>query len=179
MQIDFESERFIMRRITEDDVQDFFELDSDPEVHKYLGNEPVSSLHQSAKMINDVLAQYEKFGIGRSAIIDRETNDFIGWGGIKYETLPFNKMNGYHDIGYRLKQKYWGNGIATEVSIAALKYGFEELKLERICGGAEVGNIASNKILEKIGLTFINQFYIDDLLHNWFEIGAEEWEKIN
>jgi ribosomal-protein-alanine N-acetyltransferase len=173
----FESDRFYMRRINRDDVQDFYELDADPEVHRFLGNEPVQSIEQSQKMIEDVLEQYEKYGIGRSAIIDKLTGAFIGWTGIKWETQPINDKNGYHDIGYRLKRKYWGNGIATETALASLTYGFEELKLEKICGAAVDAHLVSNHILKKIGLQFVEQFYFHgNELCNWYVLNKKDWD---
>lgn len=172
----FESERYYMRRINEDDVDDFFELDSDPEVHRFLGNEPIQTRDESAQVIQDVLEQYRKFGMGRSAIIDKQTGDFIGWTGIKWETLPINNKTGYHDIGYRIKRKHWGKGIGTETAIASLKYGFETLELPMICGAAVNDHTVSNHILKKIGLDFIEQFYYHgDELCNWYEISRENW----
>jgi ribosomal-protein-alanine N-acetyltransferase len=176
MNVLFESDRFLMRRIELTDLHDFFALDSDPDVHRYLGNEPIVKIEQSEKMIQDVLKQYEDFGIGRSAIIDKNSAEFLGWGGIKYETLPINNQKGYYDIGYRLKKEYWGNGIATEVSIASLKYGFEELHLKTIFGAAAIDNIASNKILQKIGLRFVEQFHFHKSLNNWYRIDKEHYE---
>lgn len=106
MEIKFETKRFFLRRITLEDVNDFFELDSDPEVHKYLGGKPVTEISQSETMVKDVLAQYERNGIGRLAVIDKNTGDFIGWSSLKLEDAI--RDYNYYDIGYRLKQKYWG-----------------------------------------------------------------------
>lgn len=169
MEILFETERFYLRKICLDDVQDFFELDSDPDVHKYLGKKPVKTIEQSAEMIQDVLKQYQEYGIGRSAIIDKKSNAFIGWSGIKYETKVRTDY-AYYDIGYRLKKAFWGQGIVTETGVASLKYGFEVLKLDKICGGAHVENIASNRILQKLGMTRTETFDFDGDPHHWYEI---------
>lgn len=176
----FESERFYMRCITLDDVQDFYEIDSDPEVHKFLGNEPVDSVEKSEVMVKDVLKQYEVFGIGRSAIIDKSNGDFIGWTGIKWETDPINDKKGYHDLGYRLKRKHWGKGIATETALASLEYGFNDLKLDVINGAAVNDHVVSNHILKKVGLKFVEQFYYHgDELCNWYELKKSDWKMSN
>ncbi len=163
----FESERLILRPIEITDAQDFFELDSNPEVHKYLGNKPVTSITESEKMISAILDQYKTYGIGRLAMIDKKTNEFIGWSGLKYEQNLRKNLN-YYDVGYRLKQQYWGKGYATEAALVSLNYGFKNLNLKEICAAAEIEHIASNTILRKIGMQFSGTFMYDGFPHNWY-----------
>ncbi|HFC00177.1 MAG TPA: N-acetyltransferase [Phaeodactylibacter sp.] len=73
-------------------------------------------------------------------------------------------------MGYRLKRNYWGKGIATETAIASLKYGFEEMNLDAIGGAADIKHTASNKILRKVGLKFIEVFEYDGVPHNWYNL---------
>jgi ribosomal-protein-alanine N-acetyltransferase len=112
--------------------------------------------------------------MGRWAIIDKKTEDFIGWTGLKYEKALRKEFN-YYDLGYRLRKKYWGHGIATETAIASLKYGFEKLNLKAIGAAAEVNHIASNKILKKIGLKFIETFDYYGVTHNWYTLSKTDW----
>ncbi len=113
MKIFVKTRRLILREIIEDDLIGLYELDSDPEVHRYLGNNPVQNIDQSKEIIKFIHQLYEETGIGRWAIIDRETKEFIGWSGLKYEKSLRKKFN-YYDLGYRLRRKYWGKGIATK-----------------------------------------------------------------
>ena len=175
MEIFIETDRLILREIIEDDFMGFYELDSDPEVHKYLGNHPVTSIEQSKAVIQFIRQQYKKNGIGRWAIIDKASNNFIGWSGLKYEQHLRDGM-AYYDLGYRLKRAYWGRGIATETAIESLKYGFSVFGLTEIYAAAHVENIASNKILQKIGLNFMETFSCDDAIHNWYKIEITDWE---
>ena len=92
-------------------------------------------------MIEYIRAQYEKYGIGRGAVIDKKSNEFLGWTGLKYETKVRKSFN-YYDLGYRFKKKYWGQGIATETAEASLKYGFDTLGLNKICAAVEVNHMA-------------------------------------
>lgn len=172
----FESERFIMRDIVIADVNDIFELDSDPQVHEFLGNTPITSLEQAKASVEHIEKQYVKNKLGRSAIIDKNTNEFVGWSGLKFEEglRDFS----YYDLGYRLKKEYWGQGIATETALASLKYGFETLKLEEIGGAADVRHIVSNTILKKIGLKFVDTFMYDGVKHNWYNCKKEDWLKL-
>ncbi len=73
-----ETDRLIVREILPSDVDGMFEMDSDPEVHKYLGNKPVTEKEQISQVIHFVRQQYIDNGIGRWAIIDKTSNEFIG-----------------------------------------------------------------------------------------------------
>lgn len=175
MRIRFESERFIMRDICMDDAQDIFELDSDPEVHEFLGNTPITSLEQAKASIEHIHKQYVKNKLDRSAIIDKNTNAFIGWTGLKFEE-GLREFD-YYDLGYRLKKAHWGKGIATETAMASIKHGFDTLKLDKIGGAADVKHIVSNTILKKIGLKFVDTFMFDGVEHNWYNLNREDWNK--
>jgi len=166
-----------MRKIDKNDVQDFYELDSDPDVHIYLGNSPVKTLEESEKMIDHVLFQYKEYGLGRLAIIDKKSNEFIGWSGLKYET-GIREFK-YYDLGYRLKKKYWGKGVATETAIASLQYGFNELNLNEICAAAVVGNLASNRVLQKMGMTQGETFHFHGEKCNWYSLSKENFLLVN
>ena len=174
-----ETERLILREILPSDIEGMFELDSDPEVHKYLGNQPVTEREQIADVINFIRQQYIDNGIGRWAIIDKKTNCFIGWAGLKFVTDLTNNHQNYFDLGYRLIRKYWGQGIATESAIASLKYAFDQLKADKVYAMADCDNAGSNNVLKKVGLNFIEKFTLDEVEHNWYKIEREEYENIN
>ncbi|MBI1223442.1 MAG: GNAT family N-acetyltransferase [Bacteroidetes bacterium] len=174
MKIHIETERLILRDLEMTDAEGMFQLDSDPEVHEFLGKKPIKTLEEAVEVIERVRKQYERNGIGRWAIIDRETGDFIGWAGLKYEEV-LRKEFSYYDLGYRLRKDYWGKGIATESAMASLNYGFEKLHLSEIGAAAAVNHLVSNKILKKIGLNFIETFVYDEIPHNWYAIKKTEW----
>jgi len=172
MQFHIETERLILRNMLPTDVDGMFELDSDPEVHKYLGNKPFKSKSQSEEIINGIMEQYKEFGIGRWAMVNKQTNEFIGWSGLKLNTITFNGYTNFFDVGYRIIKRFWGKGYATESSIAALNYGFKTLKLDTIYAITEKGNEASHRVLLKIGLNYIEDFYDDKsmLKLRWYNI---------
>jgi ribosomal-protein-alanine N-acetyltransferase len=174
MEIILETKRLILREILEEDIEGMYDLDSDPLVHRYLGNNPINNREEAKAIIANVRKQYDENGIGRWALIDKLTKEFIGWSGLKYEKQVRQEMH-YYDIGYRLRRKFWGKGIATESALAALKYGFEVMNLAEIYGGAHIENIASNKILNNIGLKFIETFDLDGEAHNWYGIDKNAW----
>ncbi|MCW3094364.1 MAG: acetyltransferase, ribosomal protein N-acetylase [Ferruginibacter sp.] len=176
MKLFIETERLILREILPTDIEGMYELDSDPEVHKHLGNKPVTSREQIADVIDFIRQQYIHNGIGRWAIIDKKTKDFIGWTGMKYVTDLINNHKNYYDLGYRLLKRYWGQGIATEAAIASLNYAFDKLNADEVYAIAECENDGSNKVLKKIGLTLIEKFHLDGIEHNWYKIERKEFE---
>ena len=178
MQIILETERFILREILPTDIDGMFELDADPEVHRYLGNKPIISREQSKEMIDFIRQQYIDNGIGRWAIIDKKTNDFIGWTGLKFITEWTNNHKDFYDVGYRLVKRYWGQGIATETAKASLDYAFNVLNTDKVYAMADVENMGSNKILHKLGLTWIESFDLDGVKVNWYKIARTEYQEI-
>lgn len=176
MKIHVETDRFFLRELEAYDDQGMFELDSDPDVHEFLGKRPIKTIEEAQKVIKTIRAQYIDNGIGRWAVIDKKTDDFIGWSGLKYEK-ELRKEFHYYDIGYRLIKKYWGKGIATETAVASLKYGFEKLNLEEISAAAEIEHIASNTVLKKVGLQFVETFEYDNEILNFYTLKKSDWLK--
>ena len=170
-----ETERLILREMVPADEHGMFALDSDPEVHRYLGNNPITDIDQAREVIKYVRQQYVENGIGRWAVIEKRTNEFVGWSGLKLVKEVTNSRTDFYDVGYRLLKKHWGKGYATESARASLKYGFEVLKLKEIFAAAQIENDASNKVLEKVGLKFIETFDYKGRMQNWYRIKNEEW----
>lgn len=175
MQIFIETPRLLLREIVEDDAEQLLEMERDPEVHRYIGNNPLTKIEQAQAVIDRVRKQYRKNGIGRWAVIDKASGDFVGWSGLKYE--QHIREWSYYDLGYRLKRKYWGQGIATETAVESLKYGFNVLKLPEICAAAHVENKASNAVLQKVGMQLMDTFVFEGEEHNWYVLGKEAWKR--
>jgi RimJ/RimL family protein N-acetyltransferase len=172
-----ETERLILRELLPTDVDGMFQLDSDPHVHTYLGNKPISSKQQAEDVIHFVRQQYIDNGIGRWAIVEKTTNTFIGWTGLKLVKEMTNKHINYYDLGYRLIRDYWGKGFATESASASLAYGFDTLKLNEVFAAADIENKGSNKVLKKLGFTQLEPFLYDNTTpHNWYKITQQEWK---
>ena len=171
-----ETNRTILREITLEDADPFFEMDSDPVIHKYLGTRPATSRDQIVETIHFVRQQYADNGIGRWAIADKSTNRFIGWTGLKLVKDVMNNQTNYHDLGYRLLRKYWGQGYATETAPASLTYGFDTLNLDEIIATVNCENDASNHVVKKLGFTLHETFYLHALKHNWYKINKSDWK---
>ncbi len=173
MKFYIETERLILRELRLTDLEGMFELDSNPEVHKYLGNKPVKTINESHEILRSVINQYRERGIGRWAVIEKASGDFIGWSGLRLNTeYNMNGFTKYYDIGYRLIPRYWGKGYATESSKFAVSYAFNILKLSELYATTEIGNAASHNTLLKIGLNYVEDFYFkqEKLNLRWYKI---------
>lgn len=172
-----ETDRLILRELLETDVVGMFELDSDPEVHRYLGNNPVTTKEEIKSVIQFVRKQYIDNGIGRWAVIEKSSGDFVGWTGLKFITETINNHTNFYDVGYRLKKKHWGKGYATETAKISIEYCFTQMNKNEIFGITHVDNLKSRHALEKAGLRFIETFEHKDMTCNWFKITKDEWLK--
>lgn len=170
VKIFLETERMLLREILPTDDTAMFELDSDKDVHKYLGNQPFTKIEESREIIRFIRQQYEDNGIGRWAMINKETNEFMGWTGLKLMKELTNYHINYYDLGYRLIKRFWGKGYATESAKAIIQHGFNELKLNDIFAMADVNNAGSYRVLEKSGLKFVENFDFRGDPHAWFRV---------
>jgi ribosomal-protein-alanine N-acetyltransferase len=165
-----ETERLLLREFLPSDVEGMFELESNPNVHTYVGNKPITHIDQSLAYIEFVQQQYKDFGTGRRAVILKETNEFIGWSGIKFITNEINNHKDFYEIGYRFIEKHWGKGYATEAGKAFIDHAFNVMKVDAVYAYADPGNENSHKILAKIGLQYVNSFEHEEELHVWYEL---------
>lgn len=152
-----QTSRLYLRRFTETDVSLILQLNSDYDVVKYLHEPILDTAEKARKILMDVILPQYKINLGRWAVFTRQQDEFIGWCGLKSRP-ELNEI----DLGYRFKKNYWGNGFATEAAKATLQYGFETLQLNEIMGRAHIDNIASIKVLEKIGMQYIRDEIVDD-----------------
>ncbi len=144
-----ETDRLVLREISLNDKEEMFRLHSNPDVQKYTGEPPVTTIEEMEAAIQTRVKDYKKYGYGRWATFKKNKMQFIGWAGLAY--LPeFDEI----DLGYRFLPQYWGMGYATEVSHAILKYGFDVFNIKRIIAIAMKENVASIRVMEKVGMQF-------------------------
>ena len=171
-----ETERLIIREMLLSDAEGMFEMDSNPNVHRYLGNKPVKTLEESKKVIGYVRKQYEELGIGRWVMEEKATGKFLGWTGFKLNVEPVNGYTHFLDLGYRLLESEWGKGYASESAYACMDYICKHWDHDTIYGMAMTTNGASNRILhEKVGMHLVNTFDYDGDECYFYEITKEEW----
>ena len=126
MKLILKTERLILREMLVSDAEALFEMDSNPKVHQYLWNKPLKNSSEVQSYIESVKNQYLENNIGRFVVVLKETNELMGWAGLKYNTEMVNNKIYFYDIGYRLNERFWGKGYASEASFAWLDYGCNE-----------------------------------------------------
>jgi ribosomal-protein-alanine N-acetyltransferase len=170
MNLILQTERLLLRPIQIEDAEALFEMDSNPKVHLYLGNEPLKDIEECYGYIKSIQNQYIQNGIGRFVIELKETKEVIGWAGLKFITEEENGHNNFYDIGYRLQEKHWRKGYALEAATAWLDYAFTKMKIKSIYASAHVDNIGSNTILQKIGLHQKEKYLDNNIPCYWYEL---------
>ena len=143
----FESERLGYRELIPDDAGHLYRLNVDPEVIRYTGD-PSFSSEEEARAFVLGYDRYQKHGYGRWGVINKQDREFLGWAGLKL-------VDGEVDLSYRFFREVWSQGFATEAARACIQFGFTRLGMSRIVARALPENVASWKVLEKVGMQFI------------------------
>jgi [ribosomal protein S5]-alanine N-acetyltransferase len=156
MKVIFETPRLFLRQFTESDSNLIYKLNSDPEIIKYVHEALLENEEQAKKVLTDIILPQYKLNLGRWAIHKKDDYEFIGWCGLKYI-----EETGIIDLGYRLIKSAWGKGYATEAAQYTIIYGLRDLKVKTITGMAHIENIASVKVLEKIGMKYLEDDIVD------------------
>ena len=165
MHIILQTPRLTLRRFTEADAALVLALNSDPDVLKYLHERPLTDEADAKNIISKIILPQYANNLGRWAIQLNDTNEFIGWCGLKYRP-ELDEI----DLGYRLVKSVWGKGYATEAAKAVIDYGLNKLNLPVITGRAHIENAASLCILEKIGMQYIKDEIADECPVKTYEI---------
>ena len=150
-----ETERLYLRRMIVEDAENAYLLNLDPEVIQYTGDDSFKSIEVAREFLANY-RHYDQYDFGRWAVVAKDSDEFLGWCGLKYTP----ELSEY-DIGFRFFKKHWNKGYASEAAIACLNLGFEKYNLKTIVGRARKENIGSIRVLEKIGLTYFEDFDFD------------------
>ena len=166
-----ETERLILKNYHENDLYNVYQLRSEPLIWKYSTKTASHDIEVSKNYLMGLLKNYNENKYNFQALFLKDAQKYIGEAGV----LSFIKENRKAVVGYNLLPKYWGNGYATEISRALVKYLFNEVGAERIEAMAVEGNTASRKVLEKSGFTaegvLRNFTYIDNQYVNVYYYG--------
>ena len=165
MNVIIETNRLLLRNFTTEDAKLLYELNLDSEVTKFTYDTLKDLDHAQQVLEQVILPQYALYNHGRWAVHLKHGLEFIGCCGLKF--IP---VRNEIDLGYRFIKNAWGKGYATEAAYACIKYGFENLNLQRIIGRAVQGNIGSLKVLEKCGMNYLGEEVVGGYLSRTYEI---------
>ena len=152
MQIILRTPRLAIRQFTQDDVDNLLDLNSDPEVMRYLGRATPREVLRD-KIIPFHLDVYQRLDrLGTWAAESADNGEFLGW--FHFRPGPDGDITNI-DLGYRLRRSAWNKGYATEGSRALIDMGFTDLGVQRVFAHALTVNTASRRVKEKCGLTLV------------------------
>ncbi|WP_191567355.1 GNAT family N-acetyltransferase [Metabacillus idriensis] len=152
-----ETDRLVLRQVTKEDAEDILKYLSDKNVMKHYGMEPFKSLDDALDEIFWYQSIFEKNTGIRWGITLKGQERVIGSCGF----LNIDPQHYRSEIGFELSKDFWGQGIASEAFEVVIKYGFEQLNLQRIQALIEPPNISSKKLVERKG------FIKEGLLRNY------------
>ena len=164
MKIIAQTERLILREFIIDDAIYFYKMNNDPEVIQYTGDNAFTSLEDAKEFLSNY-NQYELNNMGRWAVCLKDTNEFLGWCGLKY-----HPKDNIVEVGYRFYKKHWNKGYATESAKASIDYGFKTLKLSKIYAHAHIENLNSHQVIKKCGMEFVKEFDYEGIPANLYKI---------
>jgi [ribosomal protein S5]-alanine N-acetyltransferase len=161
-----ETERLLLRKITLSDASDMFEYGCDPAVSKYTTWSTHTSIEDTKYFIKTLLKMYKKRELVDWGIVHKAENKFIGTCGY----VAWSMTNSRAEMGYALGSKYWNQGYMSEAVNAMMEFGFREMQLNRIEGKCKADNIASARVMEKVGMK------LEGILRQQIFVKGEYWD---
>jgi [ribosomal protein S5]-alanine N-acetyltransferase len=173
MNIFLETDRLILRNLTQDDVDNLVQLDSDPEVMRFI-NGGIATTQEaiSNEFLLYATGYYNKSeNLGFWAIVERQNQEFVGWIFLRPE-IDFKLLQQLNlaepdavELGYRLRQQSWNKGYTNEVAQALIDKSFTDSDINKIIAWALTENKASTKVMQKVGLKLQQEYFVTaDLL---------------
>ncbi|HEY9633697.1 MAG TPA: GNAT family N-acetyltransferase [Coleofasciculaceae cyanobacterium] len=166
-----ETPRLRLRQFTPDDSDDLYRIYSHPELFKYMSNEKPLLWEQTKSVIESFTEDWQQHHFGVWAVIYKKNQKLIGHCGLK-----FLENTSEIQVGYLLLKSYWGKGLGTEAATATLKYGFETAKIEKIVAIAKPENIASRRVMEKVGMKYEKDDYYYDNDVVYYSISRQAYQ---
>jgi RimJ/RimL family protein N-acetyltransferase len=150
-----ETERLLFRHHEEADLEPYCEMEADPEVRRLSGG-PVYPREKVERGFREVVLAPKPDRLRLWATVFKPEGRYIGRCGVYPNRGDDNVViPGEGVLAFYLARPYWGRGLATEAGRAFIRFGFSELGLSRIVAGANVLNLASNRVLQKLGFVWI------------------------
>ncbi len=147
-----ETERLVLRPMLQTDLDALLLIFTDPKVMAAF-NHPPFTHEQMQRWLQRNLDHQQTFGYGLFSVILKETGELIGDCGLEQM-----EDQGAAELGYDFRSDFWNQGYATEAATTVRDYAFHDLKLPRLISLIRVGNLASKRVAEKVGMTLAEEF---------------------
>ena len=163
--------RLLLRGWREGDVEGMAAIYSDPEVVRFLRPLDLEGTRQQLRRFAN---HWKEHGFGLWAVEERKSGRLIGRVGLLHHD-DWTATPHDAEVGWALDRSTWGRGLATEGGAAALRYGFETRPMERIISIAHRENVASRRVMEKLGLRREGETDWRDTPVVWYAISRSDW----
>jgi RimJ/RimL family protein N-acetyltransferase len=153
-----ETERLLLRKPTSDDADGAYELISDPEVMRFIGQGRTGDRRVARGAIARWIERWDANGFGHFAVVRKEDGRFVGrcgllvWDAATWQTSDVHAAaEPVVELGWAIVRSCWGNGYATEAARKAREWAFAELDLERLISIINRENERSIRVAERLG----------------------------
>jgi len=153
------TERLILRKFCEDDLEDFYEYAKNQNIGPNAGWKPHESKESTAAILKSFIDKDEVW-----AIVDKVTRKVIGSMGLHTDKKRDNER--VKMLGYVLSEDYWGRGLTTEAAKEAIRFAFEELGLDLISIFHYPFNERSKRVIEKCGFKYEGTLRLSSTIYN-------------
>lgn len=167
------TDRLYLRQFSKEDLDAYAKIMSNHEVGKWLPKGDGYTRKETRKSLDHILEHWNRLGFGIWAVVDNEKDVLLGRCGLNMITETSEV-----EVDFVLARDCWGRGYATEAAKAALEYGFEILKLDRIIALAKPENIASRRVIEKIGMRYIKNAEYWGITCAYYDISKGEYARM-
>jgi len=142
----------LLRAWTPDDAETWFSIMQEDGILRYFQNPAPPPREKADAYMARHLAHWEQYGYGHWAVVTQDDALIVGWTGLEHL-----RELGETEVAYLLSKRVWGHGYASEAACAAIRFGFETVRLDSIIGLVAEDNSASIRVLEKCGLRFADR----------------------
>lgn len=167
----FETERLIGRALSQQDLPALTEILSDPEVMEF-SVRGVCDEHATSEFIEWCLGCYVSHGVGPWALVEKGTDDLIGFCGVGPELI--NEVEEIN-LGYRLAKRFWNRGMASEAAKAVLEYAFVVKHVPAVTVLIEPAHVASLRVAEKSGFQGVQEIDFHGHSVRLYRMTRERW----
>jgi [ribosomal protein S5]-alanine N-acetyltransferase len=174
-----ETKRCILKKFQINDFDHLFSIHGSKDVMAFVGT-GARSKEVVQNHLTNLIQHQETYGYSGWAVYDKDTNEFIGRAGIVHVgTLVKMEMGSKEDVpvelGYMLRPKFWGKGLATELASAVIKWTFNNTKLDKLVAKTGISNKVSQKVLKSNNFTFLKDISIEGRPGILFSLTRKEY----
>jgi [ribosomal protein S5]-alanine N-acetyltransferase len=160
--------RLTLRPWTLDDIDELHALWTRPEVRRYLWDDQTITRERAEATVRDFMAPQDE-RLGGWLVRDRSSAALVGFAAL------IRREPGDPELMYGLAPEWWGRGLATEAAQAVLAYAFSGLDCPRVTAATDVPNVASTRVMERLGMRFTHRGTLNGLDTVFYELRREDF----